>query len=236
MSLGKQKSLVHVLIPAGGSGLRFGTSTKKQFLKLKDDLILNHTLRFFCQRQDVAQIVVALPADEASMQTQLISHDKLKFVTGGETRSQSVYNAFAALAEAQPHDVVLIHDAVRPLLTDDLVERICTGVREQGAIVPVMPLTDTIKKLDADGQVVETCDRSQLFAAQTPQGFLVEVLQKAYDKIDHRDARFTDESLLVEAAGQKVFTVVGEKQNLKITTPHDLKIAGVFLERHCEER
>lgn len=219
----------HVIIPAGGSGQRFGSSTPKQFLVLGEDTLLNVTLKRFLAQSDVAQIVVSLPVEHLNHSSLLID-DRIDYVEGGQSRSESVYNGFQALKSVQPRDVVLVHDAARPFPSTSTIQSVAQSTQKVGSAIPVVPVTDTIKTKDDKGCVLKTIPRSELFAVQTPQGFLVQNLQKAYQDLDFASPTYTDESMLMEAIGVSVAMVEGNVENFKITAPFDLQIAESILE------
>lgn len=221
------KSNVYVLIPAGGSGTRFGGATKKQFLILHGQTLLMRSLKTFLECPEVKQIVVAMPADELRVAQSSSPEDRVICVVGGENRAASVKKAFLALPPCAADDVILIHDAVRPLVSADLIQRVIHGVIKNGTALPVVPVTDTIKEVLAD-HVVRTCDRALLRAAQTPQGVRYGILQDTYKKIGDDLTLATDEAMLLEQAGHKVYTVVGDVRNIKVTTPFDLKVAELL--------
>jgi len=150
-------------------------------------------------------------------------------VAGGASRSASVRAGLAAAPEAS---VAVVHDAARPLLTRDLVERCLVALEEQGAdgVIAAAPVTDTIKQADAEGRVLQTLDRSTLWAVQTPQVFRAEALRGALDVDEAALARATDDAGLVEAAGGTVVVVESPRENLKVTTSLDLRLAEALLE------
>jgi 2-C-methyl-D-erythritol 4-phosphate cytidylyltransferase len=217
---------IHVIIPAGGSGIRFGGNTKKQFLELGGKSILEQTLNKFINCPQVTQIILALPQDE--LDGNKFSDAKVCVVEGGATRAHSVKNAFAAL-QATDEDVVLIHDAVRPLLTQELILKIAQATLEKKVVVPAVNISDTVKQVDEKGEIIKTLDRDYLYGAQTPQGMMYRVLKSAYEKVDLDTGNFTDEAMMCEAAGEKVFIVEGERHNIKITTPFDLDVAKLLM-------
>lgn len=224
-----ENNKIHVIIPAGGSGQRFAGQKKKQFLLLQGKPVLDWSVDLFLSLPEVAQIIVAVPQDAWEELKGKKFAPRVSVVVGGATRLESVYRGFQALKNCQPNDVVLIHDAVRPFLSADLARSVATHTRAKGAVVPALKLTDTIKQVSADSSIEKTIDRNALYGAQTPQGFLHEKLLRAYDKLGFKDERYTDESLLIEAMGDKVFIVEGERENIKITTPFDLNLAEAIL-------
>lgn len=229
-----ENNKIHVIIPAGGSGKRFHGQKKKQFLLFQGKPILNWSVDLFLSLPEVAQIVVAIPQDAWEEFKKKKFASRVSVALGGATRSESVYRGFQALKNCRPNDVVLIHDAVRPFLSADLVRRVVEQTHVKGAVIPALKLTDTIKQVSADFAIEKTIDRNRLYGAQTPQGFLYEKLQNAYGKLGFKDERYTDESLLIEAMGDKVFVVEGERENIKITTPFDLEIADAVIARRMK--
>lgn len=221
---------IAVLIPAGGLGVRFGGGVKKQFLTLRGETILIRTIKAFLAVPQVERIVVALPEDEISAQTAAFRHDKVTYVGGGGCRAKSVLNAYSALEGARDDAVILVHDAVRPLVSEELILRVAEGAAKNGTALPVVSVTDTVKKVEA-GRVTATVDRTCLGAAQTPQGARYGVFREAYAVVGEALSSMTDESMLWESAGIPVFTVEGERTNVKVTTPFDLNLAEAILGR-----
>lgn len=224
---------IHVLIPAGGSSLRFGSDIKKQFLEFNSTTLLDHTVKAFLGVENLAQITVALPEADLKIRESQNQNPSVRFVSGGDSRAQSVHQAFLAISQAEPQDVVLIHDAARPLVNHDLILRVIQAVCKYGAAIPAVALSDTIKAVGHDGFITQTLDRRGLRAAQTPQGFFYQHLKAAY-KIPHTlgdsplTDQYTDEAMLVEKTGVRVKIVDGSSQNLKITTPFDFEVAKIL--------
>ena len=221
---------IGVIIPAAGRGLRFGSSIPKQYLKLSGKPVIVHTLRTVLSVRGVTTVIVALSSDDQmfdiSMRTSGLSDPRLRTVEGGSERQHSIQAALMH-PSMQHTDVVLVHDAVRPLATADLCERVASAAYEHGAVVPARPVSDTIKRVNSSDIVVETIPRDELRAVQTPQGFRTDMLQSAYEK-----GRFflgTDDASLVEAGGFQVHVIDGEPWNIKVTTPVDLDIAAVLM-------
>lgn len=236
---------VVVIIPAAGLGTRMapvgskGKTPSKQFSELGGTPILIHTLRKFAAGERVAEIFVALRKDEiAGFQERLRSEgsslsSKVKLVEGGEHRQQSVANAVAAIS-ASPHDIVLVHDAVRPFVTPEIIEEVIRGAEKFGAAIAGMPAVDTVKKVErtADGALITaTIPREHVVMAQTPQGFRYHVLKKAFDEATTDGFMGTDEASLVERSGHEVAVVMGSPRNIKITTPGDMELAEFYLHK-----
>lgn len=218
---------VYVLIPAGGVGERFGGAVKKQFMTLGGLTLLERSLAAFDAHHRVEKIVVALPADELSAREDF-AFRKVTRVAGGSSRAESVKKAFEALGTLSDEAIVLVHDAVRPLVSSALIDRVIAGVAEFGTALPVVPLSDTIKRV-VDGRVAQTVDREFLRAAQTPQGGRFGIFRRAYERCGGELTRITDEAMLFESVGQSVMTVAGDPRNLKVTTSFDLDLAEVLL-------
>ena len=213
---------VAVVIPAGGLGTRLGRGTPKQFLTLGRASILATTVRHFARRRDVAAVVVAAPAAHVTRARRalaaLASRASLTVVTGGATRQESV----ALGLQATPGvEVIVVHDAVRPFITDELIDRVVAAARAAGAAVCALPITETVKRV-RDGIVEATVDRAGLWRVQTPQAFRAGLLREAHGKARRDGVTGTDDAMLVERLGVPVRVVEGLAANMKITTPGDL--------------
>lgn len=218
-------SAVHVIIAAGGVGSRFAGEKKKQFLHLAGETILQRSVAVFLQHPSVKQVVVVLP--DADLAQWKFTDARVHTVAGGATRAASVRQGFLHLRAAANEDCILVHDAARPLLRLDLVDRVIEAVHRAGAAVPVVEVTETLKQI-ADDRVIGTIDRNTVRLAQTPQGAKYHLLQKAFCNSDVDFSRVTDEAMLLEICGFPVVWVEGQSQNIKITTPHDLDLAEFF--------
>jgi 2-C-methyl-D-erythritol 4-phosphate cytidylyltransferase/2-C-methyl-D-erythritol 2,4-cyclodiphosphate synthase len=214
---------VHVtaIIAAGGRGERFGAGLPKQLLTLGGVPILQRSVDALLRHPHIHDMVVALPPDlAADPPAYLREREKpLVVVEGGARRQDSVARAFACVPAGT--EIVVIHDAARPLVSADLIERTVDAARADGAAVAAVRATDTVKRGDAEGRVVETLPREHVYLAQTPQAFRVGVLRDALAIA----ADATDEATLAERAGHPVRLVEGEPVNVKITTPGDLRAA-----------
>jgi 2-C-methyl-D-erythritol 4-phosphate cytidylyltransferase len=239
---------VIVIIPAAGLGTRMSavsTSDKsetKQFLELQGTPILIHTLRKFGANRQVDEIVVALRKNEIAAFQKLAEaagiKKPLRVVEGGEHRQDSVANALAAL-NASEDDIVLVHDAVRPFVTDETIDGVIEAVKKYGAAIAGIPAIDTVKQVDrtSDGAVVlATVPRERMVMAQTPQGFRFGLLKKAFDEARVDGFLGTDEASLIERAGGAVHVVMGSPRNLKITTPGDLELAEFILTQESRRK
>jgi 2-C-methyl-D-erythritol 4-phosphate cytidylyltransferase / 2-C-methyl-D-erythritol 2,4-cyclodiphosphate synthase len=212
---------VSAIIAAGGRGARFGGSQPKQLSLLAGRPILQHSVSAFLNNTHIAEVVVALPDDLAANPPAYLRADgkPLLVVAGGDRRQDSVARAFARISSEA--DLVIIHDAARPLVSDELIRRTIDAAAEAGAAIVAVRAHDTVKRADSDGIVVATLRREEIFLAQTPQAFRVDVLRQALANAD--DA--TDEATLAERAGHRVKVVEGDPWNLKVTTPDDLAMA-----------
>jgi 2-C-methyl-D-erythritol 4-phosphate cytidylyltransferase len=238
---------VFVIIPAAGLGTRMSSAPSekgkkgapsKQFAELGGTPILIHTLRKFAECSDVSEICIALrPGEMESVRARLekdgkdVLQKRLQMVEGGEHRQQSVANALAAIHPA-PDDIVLVHDAVRPFVTAEIIREVVAGAGKYGAAIAAMPAVDTVKQVErtAEGALIKTTiPRERVVMAQTPQGFRFEVLKKAFDEAAADGFLGTDESSMVERSGHAVAVVMGSPRNIKITTPADLELAEFYL-------
>ena len=213
------------IVVAAGSGTRLGFDHPKAFVKLDGRPLLAHSIELFEDHPAVDRIVLVVPADWQEPTTlladDLVAGKVAAAVAGGATRAHSVAAGLAELPG--PAELVLVHDAARPLADVALIDRLLAGIQDADGCIPVLPVTDTIKRVEA-GEVVETLDRSRLVAVQTPQLFVTSALRTAYDRAADIGAA-TDCSSLLEAAGLRVVTVPGDPRNLKITDRNDLERA-----------
>lgn len=222
-------SRIGVIIPAGGAGRRMG-GVSKPFLELAGQPVLARALRPFLERADVASIVVALPAEvHAQPPAWLLADSRVTTVAGGAERSDSVRNALAAIPAGC--DIVLVHDAARPLLDAATVERCVAAARAGVSAVAAVAVTDTIKEVDDGDRILATPDRARLRAAQTPQAFPADVLRDAHARAAADGRGATDDAALVALYGGTVIVVDGSPENLKVTTPADIAVAEALLER-----
>ncbi len=212
---------VSAIIAAGGRGLRFGGVSPKQLLTLGGRPILARSVDAFVACDVISEIVVALPADLASAPPPYLQQRSkpVTVVTGGDSRRASVANAFARVSDRA--EIVVIHDAARPLVSDDLIRRTVSVASDAGAAIAAIRAHDTVKQTDGSGAITATLPRERIYLAQTPQAFRVPVLRDAL----RLDGEATDEAMLAERAGHTVRVVDGDPRNLKITTPDDLTMA-----------
>jgi 2-C-methyl-D-erythritol 4-phosphate cytidylyltransferase len=217
-----------VVIPAAGRGTRLG-GRRKPFLELAGEPVLVHALRPFLQHPSVEAIAVALPpSDVAAPPAWLAALDpRIRLVPGGEERGDSVRAALAALPAEL--DVIVVHDAARPLVSAAIVERAIAAAGRGLGVVVAVPVTDSIKEVAADGRIVGSPDRRRLWAAQTPQAFPAALLRAAYQRAEQEGITATDDAALVAHCGGTVVVLEGDPANLKITTLTDLVIAAALL-------
>lgn len=217
---------VSAIIVAAGKGKRFGSS--KQFALLKGKSVLDWCLEKFEANKSVAEIILVL-RDENLRGKYIGRYHKIAAVArGGERRQDSVLSGLRRI-DPEKADIVLVHDGVRPLVEQDLINRVIAAAQEKGAAVPAIPIEETIKLIEKQ-EVRQTLDREKLFRIQTPQGFTYGILKHALDKAREDNFYGTDEASLVERTGKRVAVVAGEPKNIKITTREDLKIAEALLE------
>ena len=223
-----------VLVVAAGNSSRMGEKGNKQFLCLKDKPVLAYTLAVFEGLEEVSEIIVAtrtedIPAVKALAENYAIS--KLKaVVSGGKTRQESVFLGLKAVNE----EYVLIHDGARPFVTEEEIKAVLEALSDYDAALPGVPVKDTIKRVDENGEAVETLQREELMAVQTPQGFRTKVIFDAHKKVSDDGVAVTDDASVAEYMGIPVKVVKGSYQNIKITTPEDLVLAQAILSERQE--
>jgi 2-C-methyl-D-erythritol 4-phosphate cytidylyltransferase len=232
---------VFAILPAAGLGTRMAGPQPKQFLALAGEPILIHSLRAFASVDRVTAIYVAVRKTEIErVQAQVAEHgfaDKVHVVEGGENRQESVAHALAAVP-AGDDDIVLVHDAVRPLIDSATIARTIEAVEQHGAAIVGLPAIDTIKQVErtAHGAIItSTIPREFIVQAQTPQGFRYGVLQRAFAEAEADGFVGTDEASVVERAGLPVAVVPGSPVNLKITQPGDLELAEFYLNQRARK-
>jgi 2-C-methyl-D-erythritol 4-phosphate cytidylyltransferase len=217
---------VAVIMVAAGEGRRFGLP--KQYAQLKSKPVLDWALEAFEAHPDVAEVILVLN-DESKKKEYTEQYKKIvACAAGGRRRQDSVVSGFHKI-DPEKTDIVLIHDGVRPLVSQALIGRVIEAALEKGAVVPAIPLEDTVKRVN-EQEVVQTLEREKIFRCQTPQGFFYSTLKEALEKAAEDDFFATDDANLVERIGKKVWIIQGDPGNIKITTPEDLKIAEALLE------
>jgi len=238
---------VAVILPAAGLGTRMGKgspeksgTSRKQFMLLDGSPILTHTVRKFAASDRVSQILVAVrPEDREWVESMLSSEfpeDRVRVVEGGNSRQESVQNAFAAI---QPDtDLVAVHDAVRPFIDLEIIHKVFDEAAGFGAAIVAVPATDTVKQVTRGTEHVRvrsTIPREKLVMAQTPQVFRYELLVRAFNMARVDGFTGTDESSLVERLDVEVSVVPGSDRNIKITKPGDMELARLFLREEAEK-
>ncbi len=223
-----------VILVAAGRGERMGAERPKAFLDLAGRPLLTRAARAFEAVASVSAIVAVVPAGlEGEARQMLTGVTKLRAVVpGGARRQDSVLEGLKQAPDGFD-GVVLVHDAARPFVDAALIEAVTQAAFEAGAALPVLPIVDTVKRLE-DGAVVETLDRDELGAAQTPQGFRYEVLGRAYEEAFRDRVTVTDEAMAVERLGKRVVAVPGSARNRKLTTPADWAWAEALVRHEAE--
>ncbi|WP_100374420.1 2-C-methyl-D-erythritol 4-phosphate cytidylyltransferase [Bacillus sp. FJAT-45037] len=219
----------HVVIPAAGQGKRMKAGMNKQFIHLRDEPIIVHTVRAFTNDPWCDRIIVVASENEREEMFRLLStlssKKDIEVVLGGQERQQSVKYGLDVLENS---GIVLIHDGARPFIDQEYIHRLVLKANEAGAATIAVPMKDTVKRV-YDMSVVETVDRSKLWAIQTPQAFQTARIKTAHKKADDAGKLGTDDASLLEWMGDSVSIVEGDYMNIKITTPEDLVFAEAIL-------
>jgi 2-C-methyl-D-erythritol 4-phosphate cytidylyltransferase len=214
---------VAAVLPAGGSGLRMGgDGVRKQYSELAGEPVLLRAIRPFLEHPDVEWVIVALPADDVAHPPFSLPSG-VSVVPGGARRGDSVLNGLRAVPDVA--EIVLIHDAARPLVTPAVLERVLDAIDWDTGAIAAIPVADTLKRVDEAGTIAATVDRGALWRAQTPQGFPRAMVVEAYERGASDGIVATDDAALVEHYGGRVVVVEGDPRNLKITRPEDLRLA-----------
>jgi 2-C-methyl-D-erythritol 4-phosphate cytidylyltransferase len=222
MNGGERSLTVAAVLVAAGDGARLGADVPKAFVEVAGATLLEHCARRFLAHPDVSAVVVVAPPALVESAAALVPSAAV--VPGGRTRQESVDRGLAVLPGGT--GLVLVHDVARPFVPAEVISRVVAALREgAAAVIPVVPVVDTVKRVDASGTVVETLSRADLRSVQTPQGFRREVLVEAHAASDGSDA--LDDASLAEAIGVAVLAVDGAFESFKITRPYDLRLAEV---------
>lgn len=229
------------IVLAGGKGKRMGADVSKQYLLIEEKPVLYYTLKAF-EQSNVNEIIVVCEAGmEEYCETNIVKRYNIgkisSIVSGGTERYNSVYNGLRAINESDDETYVLIHDGARCLITSDVIDATIQNVIDKKAVVVGVPVKDTIKIVDNANIVIDTPARETLWQIQTPQAFIYEEILEAYNKVINDNTEgITDDSMVMEYSGiRKVEVVMGEYENIKITTPDDMLYArGVLNKRHVE--
>ena len=217
---------VGVIIVAAGSGSRTGSAELKQFRWVAGKPMLLHSIQTFQARVDVAMVVCVLPREHVGDPPPWIFQsdaDRLLLSVGGRERSESVANGLEDLPSEC--EIVVIHDAARPLVTSETIGRVIDEARKGNGAVAALPVTDTLKRVDSSGRVIETVDRFGLWRAQTPQAFPRKVIERTHKEAREADRIVTDDAALCEKIGLPVVVVRGSERALKITEENDFALA-----------
>ena len=220
---------MHVLIPAAGSGSRMKAGKNKLLIELEGESLIYWTLKSIFSSSLVSWVgIIGQPNDKDKLLNSVKGFSsKVQWINGGETRQESVYNGINSLPSNA--EKVLIHDGARCLIESSLINKCALELEENDAIILATKVTDTIKIVDHNGYIQETPDRKKLWAAQTPQGFLVKRLRKAHVMAIEKNWKVTDDASLFEILNWQVKVIEGNSSNIKITSPLDLKVAKLFL-------
>jgi len=243
---------VIVIIPAAGLGTRMAPvpsakdaktrklHSSKQFTELAGTPILIHTVRKFAAVEEVSEIWIALRKNEIDPFRERLAREvkdllkkKVELVVGGEHRQESVQNALNVITAAAD-DIVLVHDAVRPLVNAEIIKEVIAAATKYGAAIAALPAVDTVKQVErtSEGAIVKaTIPRAGVVLAQTPQGFRYSVIKKAFDEAAADGFTGTDEASLAERSGHEVAVVMGSPRNIKITNPGDMELAEFYLRK-----
>ncbi len=215
--------LIKAIITAGGTSSRFGGN--KLLEKLAGKEVIKHTVEKFLSIDDISEIVICSNISFIDTLYEIFKGEKKIIITqGGKNRQASVYNGLKALKEC---DYVLIHDAARPLISQDTIKECINQVKLKKAVSVVTKTTDTIKEVDVSGKIIKTIDRTNLYNTQTPQAFYYPLILKAHEK--YVGCEFTDDASLIEACGEDVYIINNDNRNIKITTKSDIYIANAYL-------
>ena len=227
---------ITALVLAAGQGKRMKSKIQKQFMELAGKPVLHYSLQCFEKCDSVDQIIVVTGSDDiAYVQQEIIQAYHFQKVSaviaGGAERYESVEHGLHAIEGGYADGIVLIHDGARPFVTEDMIKRSIDTAGKYGACTVGMPVKDTIKVVDADGNGIETPDRKTLWQIQTPQTFRVPLIRQAHEAmLASGNHNVTDDTMLIEQyTGQTVKVIEGSYENLKITTPEDLILAEAFL-------
>lgn len=230
--------MVYAAVLAGGSGLRMGGNMPKQFLSVGDKPIIIRSIEAFCSSGSVDKVFVAVSSDFLDYTKELIAEyigeNDISVVVGGKNRNETLLNVLRSIGEINDDDVILTHDAVRPFIDKRIIDENISAAREYGACNTVVPAVDTILR-SSDGKFIESVPvRSEIFHAQTPQSFSVKKLLSLYENLSEDEMEtFTDSCSVFIAAGERVFLVTGDRNNIKLTYPEDMERAENIIK--CKE-
>jgi 2-C-methyl-D-erythritol 4-phosphate cytidylyltransferase len=229
--------MIDALIVAAGKGRRMKTRQPKQFMELAGQPILSRALKAFDRHAEIDRIFVVLPETDiadcrASVIAQAALNKEVKVVAGGKHRQASVMNGLQSIPDQD--GIVLIHDGVRPLVTQTLISACIDGARKWGACIPAIEAFDTLKKVHSDGTIEQTVPRQRIVMAQTPQAFRLALIRQAHETAVRLDRLATDDASLLEQMGAAVHVIAGSRHNLKVTRPEDFALAEAYLKSRGE--
>ena len=220
--------MISAIILAGGKGKRMGSAISKQFIDIKGKPIIYYTLKKFSENKKIDNIIVVLPEDEVKyFKENILKKYELrinKIVIGGKERQDSVYNALKSLKNSST-DIVLIHDGARPFISERIINEGIKFAEIYGAAAPGVMPKDTIKVKNEKNFSVDTPNRANLVSIQTPQVFKFDEILECHEKIRYNGEMVTDDTMVVEKYGYRVYLYDGEYTNIKVTTPEDLILA-----------
>ncbi len=227
------------VIVAAGKGCRMGGSIKKQYLVFDKIPVLTRTLMVFDRHNLLDDIILVVPEEDRTYCRKIIIQpyafsQKIHVIAGGKTRQESVFNGLdkaKQITDTPDSTLVLIHDGVRPFVSPELINRLMAVAARKGGCIPVLAVNDTLKLIDRNQQVEKTLDRDQIYRAQTPQVFCLDLILKAFAYAGITNFTGTDDASIMEHAGFSVYTTRGEVANIKLTTPEDLILARHFKEK-----
>ena len=223
--------MISCIVLVAGAGRRMGYSDNKVCMPLGQYTVLQWNIQHMKQWDGLQEVIVVVADQEQSFIEEQVEAMQVpwtvKYAVGGVERQDSVASGLSQVSDAA--DIILVHDGARPLATKDLARRVIEGAKEYGAVVPAIPVVDTIKRVDADGVVKETLVRSELYAMQTPQGFQRSVLLEAHAYANEHGYQGTEDVSLVEFQGRPVRIVEGDRKNIKLTVPEDVAMAKKYL-------
>jgi 2-C-methyl-D-erythritol 4-phosphate cytidylyltransferase len=223
---------ISVIMPAAGLSLRMGADVRKPFIMIGENPIFFYTLEKFYKLKRVKEIIFVvnqkdLDTVKEKWSDELQTYKVTKVIAGGERRQDSIFNGLSLLDPDTK--IILIHDAVRPLVHTEEIEAVIKSTEENGAAIIASPMKLTVKKVDSSLKIINTVPRHDLWMAQTPQGFKRDLILNAYEKIKDANVEYTDDAEVLEKAGYTVKIVSGSYDNIKITTREDLKLAELML-------
>ncbi|MDY6065806.1 MAG: 2-C-methyl-D-erythritol 4-phosphate cytidylyltransferase [Finegoldia sp.] len=221
---------ISAIIAAAGSSHRMGTKIAKQFLKIKEKMIIEYTLDTFNSIDDIDEIVLVIRERDRDIVNELIernSYKNIKLVVGGDTRERSTYNGLKAVCDKT--DIVICHDGARPFIKKEKILESINALGDYDGVVVAVKAKDTIKYVNSDMKIVNTPNRSNLYMAQTPQVFKYEAIKEAYKMVFDEKISVTDDSSLMEILGKDIRVIEGNYNNIKITTMEDLYLGEIIV-------